>query len=213
MYPVWGAQVRFCFLKNRQNPGDSKVLIGVLSTYGAMEFSLRVLMQVFFGDSRSQDTCRGEAVVWFQFFFVRVLPCRVYTWSNSLESRDLSLSASLDLSLKKWALPKDVEILLGHVGLFPRYLMAVTVICTLAVAVVFFTSYNWLLKPRIEGEHNLPPLLHFTKNVASHLVAFRCRVECLSSPEPPAQVLKRRQLNSLEHQSVAVQPCGTHEST
>lgn len=149
----------------------------------------------------------------FSFFFVRVLPCRVYTWSNSLESRDLSLSASLDLSLKKWALPKDVEILLGHVGLFPRYLMAVTVICTLAVAVVFFTSYNWLLKPRIEGEHNLPPLLHFTKNVASHLVAFRCRVECLSSPEPPAQVLKRRQLNSLEHQSVAVQPCGTHEST
>lgn len=91
------------------------VLIGVLSTYGAMEFSLRVLMQVFFGDSRSQD----------------------------------------------------VEILLGHVGLFPRYLMLVTVICTLAVAVVFFTSYNWLLKPRIEGEHNLPPLLHFTKNVAS----------------------------------------------
>lgn len=91
------------------------VLIGVLSTYGAMEFSLRVLMQVFFGDSPSQD----------------------------------------------------VEILLGHVGLFPRYLMAVTVICTLAVAVVFFTSYNWLLKPRIEGEHNLPPLLHFTKNVAS----------------------------------------------
>lgn len=61
--------MRFCFLKNRQNPGDSKVLIGVLSTYGAMEFSLRVLMQVFFGDSRSQDTCRGEAVVWFQFFF------------------------------------------------------------------------------------------------------------------------------------------------
>ena len=49
-------------LKGRQNPGDSKVLIGVLSTYGAMEFSLRVLMQVFFGDSRSQDTCRGEPV-------------------------------------------------------------------------------------------------------------------------------------------------------
>lgn len=91
------------------------VLIGVLSTYGAMEFSLRVLMQVFFGDSRSQD----------------------------------------------------VEVLLGHVGLFPRYLMAVTVLCTLAVAVVFFASYKWLLKPRIEGEHNLPPLLHFTKNVAS----------------------------------------------
>ena len=59
--------------------------------------------------------------------------------------------------------------------------MAVTVICTLAVAVVFFASYKWLLKPRIEGEHNLPPLLHFTKNVASHLGAFSCRVDTRAS--------------------------------
>ena len=31
------------------------VLIGVLSTYGVMEFSLRILMQVFFGDLRSSE--------------------------------------------------------------------------------------------------------------------------------------------------------------
>ena len=91
------------------------VLIGVLSTYGAMEFLLRVLMQVFFGDSRSQD----------------------------------------------------VENLLGHVGLFPRYLMGVTLLSTLIVSIVFFATYKLLLKHRIEGEHDLSPVLHFAKNVLS----------------------------------------------
>ena len=62
---------------------------------------------------------------------------------------------------------KDLEILLGHVGLFPRYLMFVTVICTLAVAGVFFYTYHKLLKSRIEGEHSLSPPFHFAKNVIS----------------------------------------------
>lgn len=35
--------------------GLVQVLIGVLSTYGVMEFSLRILMQVFFGELRSSE--------------------------------------------------------------------------------------------------------------------------------------------------------------
>ncbi|CAJ1328866.1 unnamed protein product [Effrenium voratum] len=89
------------------------VLIGVLSTYGAMEFGLQTLMQVFFGKARSQDL---------DFLFV-------------------------------------------HVGLFPRYLMVVTVTCTLAVSVVFFLTYSTLLKPRIDGQPSLPNALHFMKNL------------------------------------------------
>lgn len=71
------------------------------------------------------------------------------------------------------SLAKDVENLLGHVGLFPRYLMGVTLLSTLIVSIVFFATYKLLLKHRIEGEHDLSPVLHFTKNVLSHLVAFR----------------------------------------
>jgi len=71
------------------------------------------------------------------------------------------------------SLAKDVENLLGHVGLFPRYLMGVTLLSTLIVSIVFFATYKLLLKHRIEGEHDLSPVLHFAKNVLSQLVAFR----------------------------------------
>lgn len=71
------------------------------------------------------------------------------------------------------SLAKDVENLLGHVGLFPRYLMGVTLLCTLVVSMVFFATYKLLLKHRIEGEHDLSPTFHFAKNVLSQLVAFR----------------------------------------
>lgn len=47
---------------------------------------------------------------------------------------------------------KDLAFLLESMGLFPRYLMSVTIVCTVAVAVVFFMTYSKLLKPRVEGK-------------------------------------------------------------
>ena len=54
-------------------------------------------------------------------------------------------------------------------GLFPRYLMIITVCCTVAVSVVFFVTYRSLLKDRLEGEAAHGPALHFVKNLTSGL--------------------------------------------
>lgn len=91
------------------------VLIGVLSTYGALELLLKLIMSHFFGKPR--------------------LP--------------------------------DLAFLLESMGLFPRYLMSVTIVCTVAVAVVFFMTYSKLLKPRVEGESSLSAPMHFLKNLTS----------------------------------------------
>ena len=52
-------------------------------------------------------------------------------------------------------------------GLFPRYLMIMTVGCTVAVSVVFFVTYRNLLRDRLEGEPAHGPVMHFMKNLTS----------------------------------------------
>ncbi|CAE7463286.1 MAN1C1 [Symbiodinium pilosum] len=85
------------------------VLIGVLSTYGAMEALLKLMIKLCFRFDRWPD------------------------------------------------------ILFLHVGVFPKYLMIVTIVFTIFVSIVFFVTYEMLLKKRVEGDARNGPLLHWVK--------------------------------------------------
>ncbi|CAE7272087.1 MAN1C1 [Symbiodinium natans] len=88
------------------------VLIGVLSTYGAMEAALKLIIRTFFRFDRWPD---------FLFF---------------------------------------------HVGVFPKYLMIVTVVFTIFVSIVFFMTYEVLLKKRVEGQASHGRFVHWLQNLA-----------------------------------------------
>jgi len=87
------------------------VLIGVLSTYGAMEAMLKLIIRLCFRGDRLPD-----------FLFLQV-------------------------------------------GVFPKYLMIVTIIFTILVSIVFFVTYEVLLKKRVEGDAHYNLFSHWLKNL------------------------------------------------